>query len=96
MPILIHNNPQYIESLKAKRISDKLSREKPKCNTHKYKQPVYKGLVTKYIKSLKAKRISDKLSREEPVHKYKQPVYKGLVTKYNNGSNTMFSWNSRK
>jgi len=62
MPILIHNNPQYIESLKAKRISDKLSREKPKCNTHKYKQPVYKG----------------------------------LVTKYNNGSNTMFSWNSRK
>ena len=49
-----------------------------------------------YIKSLKAKRISDKLSREEPVHKYKQPVYKGLVTKYNNGSNTMFSWNSRK
>jgi len=49
MPILIHNNPQYIESLKAKRIADKLSRTKVIYDVFPSKQlRVPKGLVTRY------------------------------------------------
>ena len=59
MPILIHNNPQYLKELKAKRIADKLSRTRviydvfpigtSASRMHPSKQlRVPKGLVTRY------------------------------------------------
>lgn len=46
MPILIHNNPQYIERLKAKRISDKERSCEHKQLSRQLDVP--KGLVTRY------------------------------------------------
>ena len=43
MPILVHNNQQYIKSLKAKRKADKLKRKFRGCE-----QWMPQGLVTKY------------------------------------------------